>query len=179
MYSRTISLLALAVVGASCTPSSPIAHSARAVDDYQARVRAESLAVARSTDTIYQRRMADLIRRSRLVRTDSIARLTVALASGTLEERRRVRDALVCETYVQIRTNGAAAFRRGEERMLDSLRRTGFDPRPTSDRAMTLEYPAGMTPGGSCLHAAGAIPRVPDSLARDIYPTRFMNPPHP
>src|SRR3954469_842433 len=93
---------------------------------YQQRVAHDSATVAATTDTIYRRRMLDLIRRSRLVPTDSLARLYALIPLTPDSTMHLLRQEIGCEGSRLIAVHGQAAALRAFERMADSLERTGF-----------------------------------------------------
>jgi hypothetical protein len=132
---------------------------------YRQMVAAESISLTRTTDTTYRRRINDLIRRSRAVRTDSLARLMVALETAPDSIKWRVRRAYGCEDLYLMMAHGYAARSRAVYRMIDSLYRTGFDATRTDERLSRIKGPPFIIDHQTCGDAVFALPKIPDSLA--------------
>src|SRR3954465_3760093 len=64
---------------------------------YREEVSEESTMVANSADTAYKREMTNVLRKSRLMPMDSLARLYVRMAEGSDAEQPAVRAAVSCE----------------------------------------------------------------------------------
>jgi hypothetical protein len=141
--------------------------------DYARAVANESLFIARTPDTTYRRRMYDLIRRSRLVRTDSLARLYVALDAVPDSTKWRVRQLVVCQTYHLIVRYGSPAAERATMRMMDSLNRGGFDANGHGERMESVKGPNVELPHPLCGRNAEDLPPLPDSLKLVPFPTAF------
>jgi hypothetical protein len=158
------------LIGAGCAVlPDPEPDSRENVVDYAHGVRAESLQLARNPDTTYVRRMRDLIRRSRLVPTDSVARLFVAVEAAPDSMKEPYRQMLSCKMALLMHEHGLAATMRALDRMHDSLRIAGFRSdagRFNGGEAVTTLSPT--TCGGL---AVWQLPRLPDSLAREPRPT--------
>jgi hypothetical protein len=131
------------------------------------------LFLARTPDTIYRRRMYDLIRRSRLVPTDSLARLYVALAAVPDSARWRVRQLVVCQTQHLVILHGFPAAERATMRMMDSLNRGGFDANRHGERMESVKGPDVELPHQLCGNPQD-LPPLPDSLMRVPFPTAFQ-----
>jgi hypothetical protein len=142
--------------------------------DYARAVATESLFLARTPDTVYRRRMYDLIRRARLVRTDSLARLYTVLDAVPDSTQWRVRQLILCEAYYQIALYGPAAVERATIRMMDSLNRSGFDANRNEERMARVKGPDMQLPHPLCGRKGQDLPQVPDSLNRVPFPTAFQ-----
>jgi hypothetical protein len=94
---------------------------------YQREMRAESISLARSTDTTYVRRMRDLDRQSRLVPIDSLARMYAAIPGTPGALRAPLRQEMSCELLRLNVRYGRPATTRAFDRMRDSLVRRGID----------------------------------------------------
>jgi hypothetical protein len=138
---------------------------------YEQRARAESLFLRQTTDTVYRRRLLDLIRRSRLVPTDSLAQLYLRLSKASDAELPELRRQYPC-MFVRISSRyGSPAAERAAERMIDSLTQTGVDRNAVDTLIVS-------GPGGPISISKSTCGRdvfdtsLPDSLAIDPEPTR-------
>ena len=160
-------LLACTMLSAAC--SSRGSGSTQASSDYQKEVAAESLAIERSSDTTYVRRMRDLIARSRAVRVDSLARMFTQLSHASKAQQPSLRQGIACEYFRIGITYGTNAFERAKKRMDDSLARAGVDLETSKE---LLDGGAGPPPEMSD-RACPGLPTtvVPDSLEFAPKPT--------
>jgi hypothetical protein len=155
-------LVAAFLIAGGCTLIPPDPNPQRNTIDYKNSVRAESLRLARNPDTTYVRRTNDLIRRSRLVPTDSLARLRVALEAAPDSVKWRYRQVIICEYARLMRLHGNAAAQRAIYRMLDSLQSTGFGI--DEDRMHRGGGPPQVLSRRACGDATWDLPGLPDSL---------------
>ncbi len=142
----------------------------RAQPPYRAETAAEARRLATTTDTVYRRRLQDLIRRSQLVRTDSLARLNSSIPSTPDSALHRVRKAIACEEVRLLAANGQAATLRAIKRMADSLSRSGFDYLRYSEKSLAASGPPLKFRKGDC--GVNSHRLLPDSLEYEVYPTR-------
>ncbi|MEO5817250.1 MAG: hypothetical protein ABIT20_18430 [Gemmatimonadaceae bacterium] len=138
--------------------------------DYQRQMKAESIAVSNERDTVYQRRMRDLARRTLLVPTDSLARLYAMIPRTLVADLWRIRQAMGCVHITQMSKHGAAAYKRATNRMVDSLERTGFDVMKADDVSLSAPGPLLTFAIDNCGENLALESRVPDSLSN--YPER-------
>ena len=106
----------MAFLGTACTGTSKVS-TGKGPTDYQREMEAESVAVSNERDTVYQRRMHDLARRTLLVRTDSLARLYAMIPHTPVADLWRIRQAMGCEGLLLIYNHGAAAYTRASNRL--------------------------------------------------------------
>jgi hypothetical protein len=118
-------LLACTVSIAACGPRG--SGRTTGSSEYQKEVAAESLALERSSDTTYVRRMRNLIARSRAVPVDSLARMFTQLSHASKAQQPSLRQGIACEYFRIGITYGSNAFERAIRRMEDSLTRAGVD----------------------------------------------------
>jgi hypothetical protein len=118
--------IVVSIVGCASNARAP---QPRAESRYEREMRAESLALARSTDTTWVRRMRDLERRTRLVPTDSLARLYAATPRTPASRRFALTEELRCEMAKLFTRAGTPAGYRAVHRMQDSLERQGIEAR--------------------------------------------------
>jgi hypothetical protein len=97
MCHRRRLLVTLSIAGSIGCFASPGRTNPKGPTAFQREILAESLQVAHSADTTWQRWMWDFRRRSLLVPTDSLARLNVALFTHPDSTRGPVRQAVSCE----------------------------------------------------------------------------------
>lgn len=135
---------------------------------------AESNRLAATTDTVYRRRLEDLIRRSRLVPTDSLARLYAAIPSTPDSLLHWVRQEIGCEGLRLVTVHGMAANLRAFRRMEDSLERSGFDYRIQAERMLAARGPLLQIRKGDC--GVDSYRMLPDSLDSEVYPTTYVRP---
>lgn len=121
-------------------------------------------------DTVYTRRLRDVIRRGKAVSVDSLARLYVSAATTPDSGMYRILWAVDCEMMSMMHRHGGAAFRRATRRMTDSLQRAGVDFwRAEARISSAAPPPAGVSKEQFCPRVSG--PALPDSL--------WLEPPHP
>jgi hypothetical protein len=174
--------LAIGLTGCviACASSGSKSGDGPGPSEYQRGMVAESLGLSRETDTTYTRRMLDLIRRSRLVSTDSLTKLYAAFMNTPRPEQWRLSRAIVCEEALLSMKHGATPANRAFRRMQDSLKRSGLDLDRVEELLLTapgapkaLDPP--MTIGlSTCGETMFLFPRVPDSLGSEPYPARFQ-----
>src|SRR5258705_7424039 len=85
----------------------------------------------------YRRRMKDLQARSRLVPTDSLARLYAALVPTAEPARHALRQAIMCQYAILLATYGQAATSRSERRADRGREYHGFGSPATNYAAVT------------------------------------------
>lgn len=139
---------------------------------------AESSALATSTDTIYQRRLRDLIRRSLLVPTDSLARLHGSIPTTADSLLPPLRQELVCEEWRLTLGHGHAAALRAIRRMADSLERNGVAFLRDQDRLLASGDASVSLRPRTC-GVDVRRPRLPDSLYFEVFPTKSVSPSRP
>ena len=142
---------------------------------YQRAAAAESTVLATTTDTVYRRRLQDLIRRSLLVPTDSLARLHRAIPTTADSLLPPLRQELTCEEWRLIHGHGNAATVRAIRRMGDSLQRNGVAFLRDQDRLLAAGDGTESLRPETCgidVHR----PRLPDSLNLEVFPTKYMQP---
>lgn len=162
-----------AIFAVACIGSSK--SSDRGLSDYQRQMKAESIAVSNERDTVYQRRMRDLARRTLLVPTDSLARLYVMIPHTPVADLWRIRQAMGCVGLLLIYNHGAAAYKRASNRMVDSLGRAGFNVMKADDVSLSAPGPLLTFGIDNCGENLALKPRVPDSLSN--YPERSTSRP--
>jgi hypothetical protein len=140
---------------------------------YRQQARADSITIATTKDTIYKRRLSDLIRRSLLVPTDGLARLYASAPSTSDSELYILRQEIGCEELRLLMAHGQAATLRATSRMADSLVRSGFDVDFNAGKVLAAKGPNAEIRNGSC-GVFWPHPRLPDSLNYEVYPTRYM-----
>jgi hypothetical protein len=165
-HALLISACALARVGCGQGPGG---STVAAPSAYLKEVAAESLAIERSPDTTYRRRVKDVIARSRVVPVDSLARMFAALSHAGVPDQPRLRQGIMCEDIRLILIHGPGAFKRAKERMEDSLTRAGVD----LDASMRLLYEGAGPPLEVSDRVCPALPdaQLPDSLQGEPQPT--------
>jgi hypothetical protein len=151
------------------------AHRVSNYSNYQDQLSADSAALATTTDTIYQRRLRDLIRRARLVPVDSLARLYASIPSTPDSALHGVRQEIGCEGLRLMATYGQAAQLRAFGRMEDSLERSGFDYQREAERMLSANGPLLHIRNGDC-GVTFPRSRLPDSLYYEVHPTKYMKP---
>jgi hypothetical protein len=166
-----VRLAVLMLALAACGPSVALPQSRPTPTQRQAA--AESAAIATTADTIYKRRLSDLIRRSLLVPVDSLARLHAAIPSTPDTGLYRLRQEIGCENYRLLVRHGQAADLRAFRRMTDSLQRSGLDLERQADRMNAAAGPPLHIRGGDC-GVPLPFPHLPDSLNSEVYPTETM-----
>ena len=144
------------------------------VPSYRAEMAAERNRLATTTDTVYRRRLQDLIRRSRLVPIDSLARLYASIPGTSDSVLHRVRQEIGCEDARLHSEHGQAALLRAFRRMEDSLERSGFDYRFQAERMLSASGPLLQLRKGDC--GVDFKRRLPDSLNYEVYPTKYPLP---
>ena len=149
----TVTLLA---VVAGCSPG------AAKMEDKASANRATAGAFDTDRDTTYRRRMKDLQARSRLVPTDSLARLYAALVPTAEPARHALRQAIMCQYANLLATYGQAATSRAKDRTIDSLQRTGLDWKQTSTLVDDGPGPNIQVSERAC--GPLPVPYLPDSL---------------
>lgn len=110
---------------------------------YQRAAVAESTTLATTTDTIYRRRLQDLIRRSLLVPTDSLARLHRAIPTTVDSLLPPLRQELTCEEWRLIHGHWILA-----SSLLSIIAAIGAAPQ--SSGAMCTTKRACVASGGAC-----------------------------
>ena len=140
------------------------------VPSYRAEMAAERNRLATTTDTVYRRRLQDLIRRSQLVRTDSLVRWNTSIPSTPDSALHRVRREIACEELRLLVAHGQAATLRAITRMADSLDRNGFDYVRYSEKSLAASGPPLEFRKGDC--GVDSHRLLPDSLEYEVYPTR-------
>ncbi len=160
---------AAAICGTACIGTSKTPAD-KGLTDYQRQMKAESIAVSNERDTVFQRRMRDLARRTLLVPTDSLARLYGSVRGTAVADLWRIRQAVGCQDALLMAKHGVAAFKRANERMKDSLRTGGVNADETTETFLSAPGPL-MTLGlDTCGETIWPKPGVPDSLSN--YPER-------
>ncbi len=163
----------------ACASSGQTGGDAAGLSDYQQSMVAESIALEREADTTYKRRMLDLVRRSLLVPTDSLARLYVAIPATPVSELWRIRQAFGCEGFRLARTYGGIAVTRAEARLTDSLERGGLDIDRLIKSYLGAPGPLLTIHQSTCGEAVFRLPTLPDSLKDKPWPARFQVGPRP
>ena len=171
MRSQTLRRFATlaAVCGVGCIGSAKTPEEAP-LSNYQRQMKAESITMNNERDTVYQRRMRDLARRALLVPTDSLARLYVIIPRTPVADLWRIRQGIGCEGAILMAKHGVAAFTRANDRMSDSLERTGLDVGKANDLSLSAPGPLLALGVGTCGENIWPKPGVPDSLSN--YPER-------
>lgn len=142
--------------------------------EFAAQERVDSTTLATTTDTVLRRRLSDLRRRALALPIDSTARLYAAIPQTADSSLSALRQALGCQTMILVTQGGSAAHRRATERMRDSLVRTGFAfERQEARMENAGGAPLAFTSGESCGLSRTIVP-LPDSLDREVLPTRYM-----
>jgi hypothetical protein len=149
----------------ACFPGASRSTAAQGLTEYQRQERAESLSLVHERDTTYKRRMLDLIRRTRLVRTDSLARLYAALTRTPQSEWWRLRLAIGCESARLAHTYGLIPSLRADQHARDSLQSAGIDIERIGDTYLGTPGPAMSISPSECGMAMFQLPRIPDSLS--------------
>lgn len=155
---------AAVAIGVACSQAQvrevPTRSPARVFPD---RLAAESLGVASASDSVYVRRMLDLIRRARAVPTDSLARLYAAIPQTPDSTLYVLRQEIGCEGVRLAVAHGSAALGRAMGRMRDSLMHSGIDADYQADRMLKAPGPLRQFGPGIC-GVTLPIRRLPDSL---------------
>jgi hypothetical protein len=151
----------------ACTPGAARRDDSRGLSTFQRGERAESLALARETDTIYKRRMLDFIRRSRLVPTDSLTRLYIVIPETPRSELWRIRVAIGCENFRLGRMYGLMPWERAFDRMIDSLERSGVNMKHLEETQLAAPGEPMTIGQRTCGEEVFQLPTLPDSI-RDI-----------
>jgi hypothetical protein len=128
----------------------------------------DSLRIMKLKDTMYRRRSWDVRRRARLVPTDSLARLNVALFVAQDTMRGYVRRAIGCELYRLLATYGGPAADRAINRFTDSVKRAGTMDWGKRNNLMALAKGPDLEIGEeACGNAMFQLPQLPDSIEEE------------
>jgi hypothetical protein len=165
---RIASSIAIACAAIACERAPDGDATARRTAQDARRV-IDSLGLA-SGDTVYQRRVADLARRARLVPIDSTVHLLVAIPRTPDSSLHVIRQAYGCQGMILLRQHGAAAWQRALNRVTDSLVAAGFAYETEVQRMEGAPGPPLEFSGPNGCGGDASIPPVPDSLAREPFP---------
>ena len=161
----------LILSGVACSRCSTLQTLGRPT--YRERVTAEAAVLATTNDTIYRRRLSDLIRRSQLVPIDSLARLHASIPTTADSALPRLRREVTCEQRQLFLDHGHAAVLRAVDRMADSLVRRGYRFERDQERMLSATGGFMEIRLGDCgidIHR----PLPSDSLNNEVYPTKYM-----
>ena len=139
---------------------------------YLRQQASDSVRIAKLTDTTYQRRSWDVRRRARLVPTDSLARLNVALFIAQDTMRGYVRRAIGCELFRLMVTYGGPAADRAIDRFTDSVKRAGTMDWEERNSLMAFAKGPDLELGEeACGRAMFHLPQLPDSIEEELTST--------
>lgn len=168
---RVIALVCVAILAAYLAPLVrllPRKMPQRYASSYLREQANDSMRIEELKDTPYQRRSRDVRRRARLVPTDSLARLSMALFIAQDTMRGYVRRAIGCEQYRLFATYGAPAAERAINRFTDSVKRAGtMDWDQRNYLMATAKGPDLELGEEACGNAMFKLPLLPDSIEQE------------